>query len=270
MKTKWVFVVMAVALGPGAPWAGARTWTSASGATVEAEYEGVQGNFVVLRKSTGEKIMILLQQLSEEDQAFVREQLAPKTPAPPTPTGPHRGREGRAARPVQVPSTTPPVLTPEGPGSKEKRKGGAHLTEDEVAALKKELVVDATSGEKLEFVGGMSPKKHLGEKERDWKEGDPIPVTITCELVRVRPKKGAEVERKRVTSGTGVFYITNEQGDVVLEGKESLEKLQPESDLGYKGELPKPGKYTLVIYTEYKGTRLGVTETLDVRAPQRR
>jgi len=269
MKTKWMLIMVAVAVGSMAPWVEARTWTSASGATVEAEYEGMQGNFVVLRKSTGEKIMILLQQLSEEDQAFVREQLTPKTPASPTPTGPHRGRESHSTRPVQVPSTTPPVLTPEGPGSKEKRKGGPRLTEEEVAALNKELVLDATSGEKLEFVGGMSPKKRLGEKDRDWKEGDPIPVTITCELVRVRPKKEGEVDRKRVTSGTGVFYITNEQGDVVLEGKESLDKLQPEKDFGYKGELPKPGKYTLVIYTEYKGTRLGMTETLNVAAPRK-
>ncbi len=60
-----------------------RTWTSASGKTIEAAF--VENNFgqVVLQKPDGEKIMINLNQLSSADQIVVGSQAKPAaTPAP--------------------------------------------------------------------------------------------------------------------------------------------------------------------------------------------
>ncbi len=246
----------------------ARTWTSASGSTVEAEFKALQGTMVILESADGKRLMIPLSQLSAEDQQFVREQAGPKPP--PAPSLPSRHtREPHSSRTAPVPSSTPAVLTGPASAKKETKDAkGTPLTEAEIAAFKREIT-DERTGDKYEFVGGMTVKHHLGEKEPDWKEGDPIPLTITCELVRVRTKKDGTAERKRET-GTAEFYVVDEAGTVLFRKKERLDALEPEPNKGYKDELPKPGKYTLVIWTDFKGTRLGMTETVQVRPPVRR
>jgi len=247
--------------------ASARTWTSVSGSTVEAEFKALQGSLVILESADGKRLMIPLSQLSPDDQQFVREQAGPKPPALPSPSARHT-REPHSSRTAPVPSSTPAVLT--GPASAKKdakdAKGSA-LTEAEIAAFKREIT-DERSGEKYEFVGGISVKQRLGEKDPDWKEGDPIATTITCELVRLRTKKDGTAERKR-EDGSAEFYVADETGAVLFRRKERLSELEPEPGKGFKGELPKPGKYTLVIWTEFKGNRLGLTETVQVRPPAR-
>jgi|GEM_PF-2464772 len=66
-------IAAAFALGLLAWSAGARTWTSQSGSRVEAEFMEMQGDSVVLRNPEGRQFRIPLAQLSEGDQAFVRE-----------------------------------------------------------------------------------------------------------------------------------------------------------------------------------------------------
>lgn len=263
---RWIIVVSLLLAGLSAR---ARTWTSVSGQTVEAEYEGSQGALVILRTENNQKVMIPLAQLSAEDQQFVREQQAAKAPAPPAlPTRPSREPHHAAGKPVAVPSTTPAILT--GPGGRKEGKTGKGelLTDEEIAALQKELVVDEKTGEKLEFVGGIVAKQRLGDKDPDWKEGMPIAIHVTCELVRAKPKKDGVMERKPL-NGTAEFYVTDESGAVIVRKSEPLDKMAPTGSTGFRGEVPKIGKYKLVIYTDYKGTRFGLTETINVRAPAR-
>lgn len=73
----------------GVGWAVARTWTSQSGAQVEAEFEKLEGDFVILRASDGRTFKILKTQLSAEDQSYVDQAVAPAPAAPPeTPARP--------------------------------------------------------------------------------------------------------------------------------------------------------------------------------------
>ncbi len=53
-----------------------RTWTSVSGATIEAEFVEQRVDQVELRNADGERITIRLNQLSREDQIYVGEQRA--------------------------------------------------------------------------------------------------------------------------------------------------------------------------------------------------
>lgn len=50
-----------------------RTWTSASGATIEAAFVSQQADVVILQKPDGEKLRIRLNQLSPADQRFLGE-----------------------------------------------------------------------------------------------------------------------------------------------------------------------------------------------------
>ncbi|MCX7818262.1 MAG: SHD1 domain-containing protein [Kiritimatiellae bacterium] len=259
----WVVGALLIAAGM----ASGRTWTSVSGSTVEAEFKALQGTVVILEGADGRRMMIPLSQLSPEDQQFVREQTARPATPPATPP-PRHGREPRTSRTVPVPSSTPAVLT--GPASARKESKDSRLAplpESEIAALKRQFT-DERTGDQYEFLGGASVKHRLGEKDPDWKEGDPIPLTITCELVRVRKKKDGTSDRKR-EDGTAEFYVADETGAVVFRRKERLSTLEPEPGKGYIGELPKPGKYTLVIWTELKDNRLGLTETIQARPPTR-
>ena len=74
MRARWI--VLFCVLG-GFPLAGAqevRTWTSASGKTLEAAFVENRFGQVILRKADGEQIRINLNQLSSADQIFVGSQ----------------------------------------------------------------------------------------------------------------------------------------------------------------------------------------------------
>lgn len=53
----------------------ARTWTSTSGTTLEAELSGFSDGKVTLRKADGGQLTLHVRQLSAEDQAFLKEEL---------------------------------------------------------------------------------------------------------------------------------------------------------------------------------------------------
>ncbi len=63
---------------------GARTWTSADGRTLEADFVGVSGEQVTLRRASDQKTFTLkLSSLSEDDRKFVAEQKSPPVEAKP-------------------------------------------------------------------------------------------------------------------------------------------------------------------------------------------
>lgn len=82
----------------------ARTWTSVSGATIEARYVGMERGEIVLQGADGTQFRIQPGLLSEADQNYVRQRLEGE-PAPPAATDP-----GETARPAQVDSRNIPGL----------------------------------------------------------------------------------------------------------------------------------------------------------------
>lgn len=341
MKYHAIAVVLALACSVQA-----RTWTSVSGKTVEAEFVALQGANVVLQTPDGQKLSVGLGALSRADQEFVHSQKAsaaapgaptaeslglpaetpsagpaahgaagrpPALGAPPVPggikpslpsAGPRHGTSRRiepaapsaeslgvAGPPAVLTPAAPTPAAPAAPGAPAaavpaapagvaplalphagrpaagKKGADAVLTAEQIAALQKEVVLDEKTGDKIEFVGGMSPKKRLGKNEKEWKEGDAIPVRITCELTLVRQKK-EETDRKRVTSGKVRYYLQDDTGAVIDTGSESLEALAPDGEKGIKIDVTKPGKYTLVMYGDYKEKAFGLKEVQNITPPK--
>lgn len=59
--------------GQGKKVYGTRTWTSVSGAKLEAMFEGFRVDMVSLRKTDGVLVSILISKLSAADQSLVRQ-----------------------------------------------------------------------------------------------------------------------------------------------------------------------------------------------------
>jgi len=53
----------------------ARTWTSTSGSKIEADLAGFENGVAILKKANGSELKVKVQQLSEEDQVFLKEEL---------------------------------------------------------------------------------------------------------------------------------------------------------------------------------------------------
>jgi len=296
MRTLIAFLALAATVA-----AQGRTWTSASGKTVEAELVAVQGPMVVLKTPDGQRLSIGIQALSADDQEFVKsQQPGHASPAAPALPDDLRGPEARAAdlKPGTATSAPPaeasmdakpavavPGAAPAGPaapggparpstpalsrpGSKKSGGGDSEvLTEEQIAALQRMVVVNEQEGEKIEFNGGMTPKKYLDKNEKEFGPDQPIPFKLTCELVRVRPSKKGGEERKNL-SGTVHFYILDSSGAVILSKSQPVDRMLPKGDSGYRDELPKQGKYTLVMHLDNKGTKFGLKEALNVGLPR--
>ena len=71
MKTWASILVLAVAL---CDWAVARTWTRTNGKTVEGEFVQAAAGTVLIKQDSGNTVRISLNQLSKEDQDFVKAQ----------------------------------------------------------------------------------------------------------------------------------------------------------------------------------------------------
>lgn len=156
------------------------------------------------------------------------------------------------------------------------------LTDAEVSALKNSVTVNEATGERLEFNGGMTPKRSL-TKDETWNEGDPISFTITCELIRVTTNKKSGDEDRKPVSSVVRFYVVDKDGGVVISNSLPSEKLMPkasmsdekakakskaQTEFGFKSEVPKKGNYSIVMVTEFAGKTLGFKETLSFGAPQ--
>ncbi len=249
---------------------------------------------VVLLTADGQRLSIGLQVLSREDQDFVKagqQSAMEKKDAPPALPDDLRGPEAKAAAEAKaaeakagdakpeaapaVPAVAPAQVTPPGrpqlptlsrPGSK-KSADVEVLTEEQIAALKR--VLEEKDGEKIEFNGGTTPKNHLGKDEKEWKPDQPIPFKITCELVRVRPKKSGGEDRKNLSSNVR-FYMMDEAGAVLFNKSLPIDRMLPAGDSGYKDEVAKPGKYTVVMFADYKGTMFGLKEKVSITIPKAR
>lgn len=285
--------------------ASARTWTSVSGKTVEAEFVAQQGMAVILQTTGGQRLSISMQALSREDQEFIKSQQsgAAETPSEPLMAAPAapaaeakpadvdkpaaeekpvaEANPTTEAKPVaEAPSVGAPgaqLLAPPGaakpvmptlsrPGS-HKAPAAETLTEDQIKGLLREAVIDEKTGEKVEFNGGITAKNRLGKDEKAWKDGQPIPYKITCELVRVRKKKSGEEDRRGM-SGTVHFYMVDEAGAVLFTKSMPVDRMEPKGEGGFKGEVAKPGKYSVVMFTEYKDTQFGLKETANITIPK--
>lgn len=230
----------------------ARTWTSAKGSQVEAEMLGVQGDSVLLKAENGSQFRIRIADLSEADQTFVREaHPAPAVAAPQAPVP--------AAPPVL------PVLTRPGAA----KSDAVMYTPEQIQTMARRVDNLGKDGEeRVEFVGGITFKKHLGKDEAPWKADASIPIKISCELARVKPKKVGGEDRKGL-SGKVRFYLTDEAGNVLEDKTVSLSRMQPDTKgAGHEMEVEKPGKYTVVMVTEFEGTQMGLTETLSIYHPK--
>ncbi|MDA1054665.1 MAG: SHD1 domain-containing protein [Planctomycetota bacterium] len=60
---------------PAAKTAEIRTWTSTVGSTIEAELTGVEDEVAILKKRDGKVLRVPLDKLSEQDQAWIRQQV---------------------------------------------------------------------------------------------------------------------------------------------------------------------------------------------------
>jgi len=243
-----VAAAMAVALAMSSA-AMARTWTSAKGSQVEAELVAIHGDVVMLRAEDGSEFKIRLSDLSATDQAFVRE----SRPA--------------AEAPAAVPPkpAAPPTLTR--PGRK-KADTGVMYTAEEIAAMPRRIDGLGRKGdERVEFAGGITFQKILMRNEQPWKDGTPIPIKITCELARVEPRTGGGEDRKPL-SGNVRFYVTDEEGKVLVDRTASLRRMHHDTrGAGHEMKVAKPGKYTVVMVTEFENTTMGLTETIPVFFP---
>ena len=69
--TTWLLALGLLAGLPAAPRTWARTWTSVSGATVEAEFVELDGENAILGRANGERFLISLSKLSEGDREHI-------------------------------------------------------------------------------------------------------------------------------------------------------------------------------------------------------
>lgn len=77
MRIHWIVPLLTALILQSAAAQEVRTWTSASGKTLEASFVELKFDQVVLQSSAGEKIKIRLNQLSGADQVYVRSQALP-------------------------------------------------------------------------------------------------------------------------------------------------------------------------------------------------
>lgn len=77
MRIRWIILLSTVLALHSAAAQEVRTWTSASGKTLEASFLELKYDQVVLQPPTGDKIKIRLNQLSGADQIYVRSRALP-------------------------------------------------------------------------------------------------------------------------------------------------------------------------------------------------
>lgn len=205
-------VVLALA---GAMSADARTWTSVSGATVEADFVGLQGSMVVLKKPEGQQLKIGLALLSKEDQDFARQQAggdatsAVATPSIATASAPHAGAPAAAA-----------ALANRNAGI----RTGNTLTEEQIAGLKQESS-DEKPGETLQFRCSFTQVALDAKELKKWEPKDGIKYRVTGELVRSKTVKGKTASER--LGGSAKFYLMDESGTVVMSKSQSLDSMCP-------------------------------------------
>ncbi len=200
----WTVAVLGVAAA-----ADARTWTSASGATVEADLVSCQGGQVMLRKADGSSLRIGLNLLSKEDQEFIARQGA----------GPAVAAAGTAPAPAV---SAAPVL-PTGPS---RARPQEILSDADLAKLKNEFS-DAKKGETVRLNASCGVNWETPKQREKWKEGDKIPLRITCTLIRQEKAKNGKVTSESLLTGSAKFYLLDEAGQPALSKTKSMDSMCP-------------------------------------------
>jgi len=202
-----------------------REWTSASGDMVRASLVRHTGNLVVLERRDGQQLQILMSQLSEADQAYLRERAAPA---------------------VEMP--TPIRRT----GSTENR---IQLTEEQIAALVTRDPEDLQEGARYVLFRGTASSARSTSLQQSRGR---VPFRVTVQLLEITPAAGGFPSTRRL-GGVGRIYVLNDKGEMVDSVSRSLDRLVPErfNRGGYEGEVPAPGEYTFVMYVEYRGKLFG-------------
>ena len=171
-----------------------RIWTSASGASVEAEYVRLEGRTVVLKGEEGQMIQIGMTALSDADQAYVQARQAP---------------EAAVASPATAATA---------------QDESFRLTEEQIASLK--TSAESRSGERLSFTGAFGPRR-LDERERRRLRPDsPVAFRITADFTEGRQRPDGRWSRRRLPSRVQ-FYVLDAEGNVLLNRSESVASLCP-------------------------------------------
>ena len=172
-----------------------RTWTSAVGTTLDAEYVRSDAQSVVLRRADGQELQVRLHSLSDEDRAFVRAQ------------------------------QPPPTLILDSLSREEaSRDDSMKLSDEAIAALKTE--VEVRPGERLVFAGAFGPQRLTAQDLRRLRPDSPIPYRITADFFAVNQRAGGRSSRRRVSTRVQ-FYLLDAQGNVLLHRSEPIASLCP-------------------------------------------
>lgn len=191
--TAKVLVVMLLLPLTGLAEDGMREWTSTAGDTIKAELVRQAGFLVVLKGEDGQEFQILMNQLSEADQAFLREQAASAT----------------AATPALVRRTT-------GAASR------AMLTEEQIASLVTKDPENPEPGDRyVEFTASVS----RGQPTAAQRSRGRVPFRIVADFQEISTS-GGRVSRRRL-SGVVKMYVLNAQGELVDNAARAVDKMCP-------------------------------------------
>lgn len=171
-----------------------RTWTSASGTSVEAEYVRLEGRTVVLKGAEDQMFQIGMIALSDADQAYVQTRQAPAA---------------AAASPATAAKA---------------QDESFRLTEEQIASLKTRD--ESRRGERLTFTGSFGLRR-LDERERRRLRPDsPVAFRITADFTEGRQRPNGQWSRRRLPSRVQ-FYVLDAEGNVLLNRSEPVASLCP-------------------------------------------
>ncbi len=170
-----------------------REWTSSEGANVTAKFVGQMGYLVVLQDEEGNRIQILMNNLSDDDQEYLKG-LSTQEPAN-QPTIPRR--TARAADRII-------------------------LTEQEIAGLVGRHPEEPADGEK--FVVFTSSVRSQNPSTAQRSRGR-IPFRVISDLMEHTPS-GNQTRRRRL-SGTVRIYVLNDKGEMVDSASRTVAQMCP-------------------------------------------
>lgn len=170
-----------------------REWTSSEGAKTTAKFVGQMGYLVILQGEEGDRIQILLSNLSEEDQEYLKG-LSNQEPA------------------------SQPTITRRTVSAAER----ILLTEQEIADLVVRHPEEPGDGEKfVEFSSNVTrPNPSRAQRSRDR-----IPFRVISDLMEHTPS-GNQVRRRRL-SGTVRIYVLNDKGEMVDSASRTVAQMCP-------------------------------------------
>lgn len=184
-----------------------KTWTSATGTSIQAEFISKAGNMVTLRTPEGKTAVVPISALAAESQAQI-----PATASTPSPAA------DSAPGTISTPRAT--LGANRGP----KAVGGlAPPTAEEIAAFKTDFT--DTDGSRYAFHASFHPQTLSKKDAEKAARLGKIPFRVTCSLDKFKLVGGKM--RSVTMEGNGYIVVLDEQGEVVASKRENLAKLCP-------------------------------------------